>query len=88
MILIFYAVNITIVQLQVTIQVTDNGKPNPRTDNKLVIINVPRDKNTPTIANLPATVNISEGVQVDQAIFTVNGRDADKPVSMILSFVL
>ena len=63
-----------------TIQVTDNGKPTPQTDNKLVIVNVPRDLYRPTFTNLPVVVNISESANIGDLVYTVIGSDQDKQV--------
>jgi hypothetical protein len=62
--------------------VTDNGQPTPKTDNKVVIINVPRDKFKPTLTNLPAIKNISETININDLVYTVVGNDQDKRVGL------
>jgi len=68
--------------------VTDNGQPTPKTDNKVVIINVPRDKFKPTLTNLPAVMNISETININDLVYTVVGDDQDKRVGLKIHLIL
>lgn len=84
MLLLFVSFHLLFLCPQINVLATDYGRPNSRTSSPAeVLINVIRNKQTPSFVGVPYKVNITETERVNAEIFQIRAEDLDSAVSML-----